>query len=132
VGRTAFCRATGLSEAQTDALCRARLLIPMEDGRFDAEDQVIGRLLKKGLDLGLGAETLAFYPQLAEAMVEKEIALRSRCTETLAYEQDAALTLELTRMARSLRTYVIDRIMQKRLIAFNGLKNRQRQPGEKP
>ncbi len=32
-------------------------------------------------------------------------------------------------MARSLRTYVIDRIMQKRLIAFKGLKNRK--TGEK-
>ncbi len=129
MGQTAFCRATGLSDKQAEALCRTRLIVPMADGCFDAEDQAIGRLLKKGFDLGLSIEALAFYPEMADAIVDKEIALRSRYTEALTFEQDAALTLELTRMARSLRTYVIDRVMQKRLIAFNGLKNRKRQTG---
>ena len=132
VSKTAFCRATGLSAKQTDALCRARLLIPMADSTFDAEDQVIGQLLKKGFDLGLSVEALAFYPEMADAIVEKEIALRRRQTEALTYEQDAALTLELTRMARSLRTYVIDRVMQKRLIAFKGLQDRHHQTGDEP
>ena len=132
ISKAAFCRTTGLDAAQTDALCRARLLIPMADGHFDAEDLAIGRQLKKGLDLGVSIEMLAFYPEMADRIVEKEIVLRRRHTKRLAYEQDAALTLELTRMARSLRAYVIDRIMQKRLIAFKGLKNRPRQTGEDP
>ena len=132
VGKPAFCRSTGLSELQVDALCRARLLVPMADGRFDAEDQAIGRLLKRGFDLGLSMEALAFYPAMADAIVDKEIELRSRHTAALTYEQDAALTLELTRMARSLRAYVIDRVMQQRLIAFKGLKDRHHQTGEEP
>lgn len=121
---TTFCSATGLSAGQVSALCEARVLVPMAKDRFDAEDQAMGKLLKKGFDLGMTPEELSFYPDLADAMVEKEIALRQKYTETLSFEKDAALTLELTRMARGLRAYVIDRIMQKRLITFKGLKNR--------
>jgi hypothetical protein len=101
---------------QVDALCEARVLVTLADGRFDAEDQAMGRLLKKGLDLGMTVTDLSFYPDLADCMVEKEIGLRQKFTEPLTFEKDAAVTLELTRMARSLRTYVIDRIMQKRLM----------------
>jgi hypothetical protein len=74
---------------------------------------------------------LAFYPDLADRMVDKEIALRQKYTETLSFEKDAALTLKLTRMARALRVYVIDRIMQKRLISFKGLKNKTRSQEKK-
>jgi DNA-binding transcriptional MerR regulator len=129
IGKRAFCTATGLHADQVDALCEARVLVTLADGRFDAEDQAMGRLLKKGLDLGMTVTDLSFYPDLADCMVEKEIGLRQKFTEPLTFEKDAAVTLELTRMARSLRTYVIDRIMQKRLIAFKGLKNRK--TGEK-
>ncbi len=124
IGKRAFCQATGLSDGQVNDLCQARIIVPMADDRFDAEDQAIGRLLKKGFALGLTIAELSFYPELADAMVEKEIVLRQRCTHALSFEKDAALTLELTRMARGLRVYVIDRIMQKRLIAFKGLNNR--------
>lgn len=129
MGTAAFCKKTGLSNDQVDAICQAHLLIPMGDGRFDAEDLAIGRLLKKGLDLGMALSDLRFYPELAERMVDKEISLRRKYTATLAYEKDAILTLELTRMARSLRSYVIDRSMQKRLIRFKGLKNKNPQTG---
>jgi DNA-binding transcriptional MerR regulator len=129
IGKAAFCSATGLRADQVDDLCEARILVPLADGRFDAEDQAMGRLIKKGFDLDMTVADLVFYPDLADRMVKKEIALRRKFTETLSFEKDAAVTLELTRMARSLRTYVIDRIMQKRLIAFKGLKNRK--TGEK-
>ncbi len=125
-----FVIASGRAATQVKALCDTRILIPVADGRFDAEDQAMGRLLKKGLDLGMTVADLAFYPSLADAMVDKEIALRRQFTEPLSFEKDAALTLELTRMARGLRTYVIDRIMQRRLIAFKGLKNRNAKTGE--
>jgi DNA-binding transcriptional MerR regulator len=125
IEKSAFCETTGLTGDQVDRLCRARLLNPMTDDRFDAEDQAVGRLLKKGLDLGIPIAALSFYPELAQLIVEQEIDLRRRCTEPLAFEKDAALTLELTRMARGLRSYVIDRVMQKRLMTFKGLKNRK-------
>lgn len=123
---SAFYKSTGLNADQVNELCEARILVTMADGRFDAEDQAMGRMLKKGFDLGMTVADLAFYPDLADIMVEKEIALRLKYTEALSFENDAAMTLELTRMARALRVYVIDRIMQKRLISFKGLKNQTR------
>ena len=129
IGKATFCSQTGFDHQQVDALCQAGLLIPLADGRFDAEDQAVGRLLKKGFDLGVSIADLDFYSELADIMVEKELALRQRITEALDYEKDAALTMELTGMARSLRAYIIDRSMQKRLIAFQGLKNRKKQTG---
>jgi DNA-binding transcriptional MerR regulator len=127
----AFYKATGLNADQVNDLCKARILLPMADGRFDAEDQAMGRVIKTGLDLGMTVADLAFYPDLADRMVDKEIALRQKYTETLSFEKDAALTLKLTRMARALRVYVIDRIMQKRLISFKGLKNQTRSQEKK-
>jgi DNA-binding transcriptional MerR regulator len=124
MGRTAFYKTTGLTAGQVNRLCEARILLPMADDRFDAEDQTMGRMLKKGFDLGMTIPDLAFYPDMADTLVDKEIALRNKYTRSLSFEKDAAMTLELTRMARALRAYVIDRIMQKRLINFKGLKNR--------
>lgn len=123
VDKTAFVEKTGLTRVQVDNLCSRRILIPREDGLFDEEDQAVGKLLSFAVKLGIKIETLSFYPKLAEQMVDHEIQLRKQHTEGLGFEKDAALTLEMTRMARALRAYVIDRIMQGRLIEFKGLKN---------
>jgi len=122
----ALAEATGLSEDQVQALVTARLLIPLEDGRFDREDVAVGKLLKSGLNLGFKIEELAFYPHLADQIVDNEIELRRRYTQDLAFDEDAALTLEMTPVARGLRTYIIDRVMQRRLIAFKGLKDKEK------
>jgi DNA-binding transcriptional MerR regulator len=119
-------KATGLSVGQVEALVAARLLVPLEDGRFDREDAAVGKLLKAGLELGFKIEELAFYPRLADEIVTNELDLRQRHTRELTFEEDAALTLEMTPVARGLRTYVIDRVMQRRLIAFKGLKNKEK------
>lgn len=122
LSRTRFSRKTGLSTAQIDDLCRRQLLIPLENDHFDDQDLALGKLLAKGLALGIDPESLSFYPRLASEMVDHEIALRNRHTDDMGFEQDAGVTLELTRMARGLRAYVIDRIMQRELIRFQGLK----------
>jgi len=119
-------KATGLSAEQIQALVAARLLIPLEDGRFDLEDVAVGKLLKTGLNLGFKIEELTFYTQLADQIVDNEIKLRRRHTQDLAFDEDAALTLEMTPVARGLRTYIIDRVMQRRLIAFKGLKDKEK------
>jgi DNA-binding transcriptional MerR regulator len=122
LARASYSRMTGLSEAQVEDLCRRQLLIPLEEEYFDDQDLALGRLLAKGLALGIDPESLAFYPRLAAEMVNHEMALRDRHTSAMEFEQDASVTLELTRMARSLRAYVIDRIMQRELIRYQGLK----------
>jgi DNA-binding transcriptional MerR regulator len=107
---------TGLSANEVAALVNARLLVPLEDGCFDREDVAVGKLLKSGLQLGFKIEELAFYPRMADQIVANELDLRLRHTRDLAFEEDAALTLEMTPIARGLRAYIIDRVMQRRLI----------------
>ena len=62
---------------------------------------------------------------MAALIVEKELELRLRHTTELSFDDDAAMTLEMTRIARGLRAYIIDRVMQRRLIAYKGLKNKE-------
>ncbi len=122
VGKKAFCKATGLTGDELDRLCRMALIQPLEEDRFNEQDKAMGILFKQSLDLGMNPDDLDFYPELAKKLVEKELALREQHTADLAFEENASLTLELTRMARSIRSYVIDRTMQKRLMEYKGLK----------
>jgi DNA-binding transcriptional MerR regulator len=113
----AFCRATGLTAAEVADLQHMGLLLPLEPGRFDAEDLAIGRVLKRCRELGLPLEETTFYPRLARQIVDQEMALRDRLTKGLSLEANATLTLEMTRGARALRPYIIDRIFQHRVMS---------------
>ena len=113
----AFCRATGLTAPEVEEMKRLGLLLPLEPERFDAEDLVIGRILKGCRELGLTLEEASFYPRLAREIVDHEMALRDHLVKGLALEANATLTLELTRGARALRPYIIDRIFQHRVMA---------------
>ena len=117
-----FCRATGLTPDEVAAWQAVRLIQPLEVDRFDQEDVLAGRVLKKALDLGMSPEECAFYPRLAEKIVDEEMAVRQRLTEALPLTENAAVTLELTRGARVLRNYIIDRVFQWRIISMSGLK----------
>jgi DNA-binding transcriptional MerR regulator len=129
-----FRRATGLGKKEVDQLVAAGLLQPLERGRFDQEDVAMGRILRRSLDLGLTPADCAYYPRLGAEIVDQEMALRRRLTAELSFEQDAALTLELTRAARALRAYVIDRVFQHRVMAMKNLKEEGdgHPPGKQP
>ena len=116
----AFCRASELSPRQVQELLEAGVLLPLRAGKFDPEDVALGRLLKGGLDLGLTPAECGYYHRFAEDIVDKEMAVRERLTAHLPLEQNARLTLELTRAARALRAYVIDRVFQHRVMALRG------------
>jgi DNA-binding transcriptional MerR regulator len=125
--REDFCRATGLTPPEVEELQGAGLLLPLEPERFDAEDLAIGRVLKRSRELGITLEEAAFYPRLAREIVDNEMALRDRLIKGLSLEDNAALTLEMTRSARALRPYVIDRIFQHRVMSrkrFDGEEER--------
>ena len=113
----AFCRATGLTIPEVEALQSAGLLLPLEPERFDAEDLVIGRLLKGLRNLGLTPAEVSFYPRLSREIVNHEMALRDRLVKGLSLEDNATLTLELTRGARALRPYIVDRLFQHRVLS---------------
>lgn len=118
--RKAFCRATGLSLREVKELLAAGVLLPLKAGKFDQEDVSMGRLLRGGLDLGLTPAECGYYHDLAAEIVDREMAVRERLTARLPLEQNARLTLELTRAARALRAYVIDRVFQRRVMALRG------------
>lgn len=117
--REDFSRATGLAPGEVEAFQAAGLIRPLEDDRFDQEDVAVGRVLKRALDLGVAPEDCSFYPRLAEAIVDAEMALRQRLTEYLPLTEDAAVTLDLTQGARVLRNYIIDRVFQQRVISLS-------------
>ncbi|MHB8069943.1 MAG: MerR family transcriptional regulator [Desulfobaccales bacterium] len=114
----AFCQTTGLSAGGVKELLAAGTLLPLQVGKFDQEDVAVGRLLQGSLVSGLTPGDSRFYHRLAEEIVDHEMALRERLTSHLPLEQDAILTLELTRAARALRAYVIDRVFQHRVMAL--------------
>ena len=121
--RQAFCRATGLTSEEVEGLLAHGVLQPLQPNRFDLEDVAIGRLLHSCFQWGLTPEDCACYRRLGQEIVNQEMATRRRLTAHLPLEQDAALTLELTRLARALRTYVIDRVFQHRVMCLKGLKD---------
>ena len=111
-----FCQATGLTAEQVRERVAAEMIIPLEDGLYDQEDVAIGRIMRRGMDLGIKLGDGEFYPRLAKQIVDHEMAVRDRLTQDLSFDQDAKATLALTQTARSLRAYVIDRIFQRRVI----------------
>lgn len=119
----AFCQATGLTEKQVNELLRVHLLLPLRPGVFDQQDAAIGRILKVSRELGMTGQDGAFYYRLARQIVNHEMALRKRITEQLPFDQDAAVTMDMTSAARALRAYVIDRVFQLRVLSLKGLKD---------
>lgn len=118
-----FCRETGLSADQLNELIRARLLLPLEAGRFDAGDVSMGRMYLGAFKSGIRAADLSYYAELGDEIVEREMALRTRMTGHLPYPQDAAATTQMVRNARMCRAYVIDRLFQHRVAAMKDLKD---------
>jgi len=124
-----FAKASGLTREQLAILVEMDLIIPLEKERFDGQDLELARQLKTCLEQGLDLEDLLFYPRFARQIVDEEIRLREKWTQGLEFSENASLTLELTRMARGLRAYVIDRTLQRQLIRFKGLKKRRHDDG---
>jgi len=118
-------RATGLTALQAAELQEASLLMPLERGVFWQEDVDAGKTYAAAFALGLKASDLAFYGSIARELVDWEMDLRGRLTGHLPDEQDVRLTMQLTRGARALRNYVIDRVFQHRVAAAKTLKDKE-------
>ncbi len=121
----AFRLATGLTARQVKKLLEANLLMPLEQGVFREEDVAAGKSYAAALALGLKASDLAFYASIAKELVDQEMHLRERLTGHLPDDEDARLTTQLTRGARALRNYVIDRVFQHRVAAAKTLKDKE-------
>jgi DNA-binding transcriptional MerR regulator len=121
----AFRKATGLTAPQASDLLAARLLMPLEKGAFKQDDVEAGKVYAGAFALGLQISDLAFYVAIARQVVDLEMGLRRRLTGDLPDEQDARVTTELTRGARTLRNYIIDRTFQHRVAAAKTLKDEE-------
>ena len=111
-----FCQATGLSPDQVKTCLDAKLLRPREKDFFDPEDVAAGQVLRVCIDLGMSVAEAEFYPRLAEDVVEKEMAIQKRLAKTKPYEEAVHTTMELTRVVRTLRAYIFDRVFQERAL----------------
>lgn len=123
LNRAEFCKTTGLTESQLDKLLRTRLLMPLTEDHFDQEDVSMGQMYAGGFARNLRMEDIAYYVELGERIVDREMALRKRMTGHLPVEQDAALTIEMVKSARMCRAYIIDRLFQHRVGAMRDLKD---------
>ena len=121
----AFRRDTGLTARQVVELLKANLLMPLERGAFRQEDVDAGKMYAAAFALGLKASDLVFYRNIAKELVDQEMLLRRRLTGHLPDDRDARVTALLTRGARTLRNYVIDRVFQHRVAAAGALKDKK-------
>ena len=128
----AFRGETGLSASQLEELQQARLLLPLEEGRFDVEDVRMGRMYLDALNFGIRPGDLSYYSELGERIVDHEMALRNRMTGRLTYPQDAAATTRMVKNARMCRAYIIDRLFQHRVAAMKDLKDAPPPEREEP
>jgi DNA-binding transcriptional MerR regulator len=121
----AFRRTTGLTRPQVSELLEANLLMPLEKGVFRRDDIDVGRIYAAAFTRGLKASDLAFYATIAKELVKHEMRLRQRLTGHLPDDRDAQLSADLTRGARALRKYIIDRVFQRRVAGAETLKDRE-------
>jgi DNA-binding transcriptional MerR regulator len=128
----AFCVETGLNAGQLEELQQTRLLQPLTEDRFDAEDVSMGRMYRGAFKFGIRARDLSYYVDLGEQIVDQEMALRNQVTGRLPYPQDAAATTQMVKNARMCRAYVIDRLFQHRIAAMKDLKEPQAPEREEP
>ncbi len=118
----AFREATGLGSPEIKELREAGLLLPLDDGHFNASDVAVGRVYARAFALGLRASDLAFYAESAKRIVDEEMALRNKLTGRLPEDQDARMTTQLVQGARAVRNYVVDRTFLQRVVSLKGFK----------
>lgn len=119
--------ASGLSLAQVKGLVAARVILPMEPGKFDEQDLVIAQMLAGGLQAGIDPADMSYYAEIGEKIVDAEMRVRAKYTAHLPDEQDAEFSLRMLQAGKVLRTYVLDRLFMQRVAASASLKDKDMQ-----
>ncbi len=108
-----FCQKTGLNTEQVEQATANELLIPQRPDSFDSEDLAMGNVLKQCFEFGLSFENVTFYTKMGKEIVKEEMSIHKQLLKEEPFEKAVTTTLELTRIARTMRGYVIDRLFQK-------------------
>lgn len=111
-----FSEMTGLTVDETESLIKMGLLVPVQNEMFDSQDIMVGVIIKKCMNYNLRPEDIRFYADAAKELVKHEMAVRERLSRNLSVEENSAVTLEITQMARSFRSYIFDRTFQKTIL----------------
>ena len=122
--RQQFLKATGLKNRELDAALNSGLLITLGHRGFDSEDVAAGMVLRSFFRLGMSIDDLRFYPALLDQVVSREMSIREQLTDSLDYQEDAAVTAELTANSRNMTFYIHNRLLQHRALARKDLKDR--------
>ncbi len=112
-----FAEATKLTVSEIRVLVSIGLIVPVQEGAFDRQDVIIGQVIKKAMTYNIRPDDISFYARAAKALAEDEMKIRKRVSENLPVQENSAVTMELTQMARSFRSYVFDRTFQKRILS---------------
>lgn len=118
-----FCALSGLSPEKVAELEKSQLLLPLSEQGYDSQDLAMAEVLATRASLGLTPEDASFYPRIANQLVDEEMAIRHRMTHELPVAEDAAITMGMVQAARAMRSYVIDRIFQRRVASAKSLKD---------
>jgi DNA-binding transcriptional MerR regulator len=118
--RTAALEVMGLSEEELAQAERIGLVIPLvaEDGqaRYDEDDIRIGRdSLRRLMDLGLDLDDLAFFVELGQKIVEREMDLRRKIVAGRSIKENIAITAEISRSGDFFREYILRRLFQRQV-----------------
>lgn len=114
-----FCEKSGLTEPEVKRCIKADILIPKKEGRFDENDVVIAHMLRAGFDAGMSLEEFLYYPRLANELVEAEMAVQAKLLKGQSFNDAVTITMDLVSNARALRSYVIERLFQRRAAKQN-------------
>jgi DNA-binding transcriptional MerR regulator len=118
-----FCEQSGLSPERVAKLEKAQLLLPLSGQGYDSQDLAMAQVLGARAAQGLTPEDASFYPRIANELVDEEMAVRHRMTHDLPFAEDAAVTMRMVQTARAMRSYIIDRIFQRRVASAQSLKD---------
>lgn len=110
-----FCAETGLDRDTVHEALRVQVLNPYRRGgeagvEFDNEDVRVGLALRAVHAFGLTFADLTVLVDHARAIAAHEMALRERVVAGRDAHDDVEMTAELTDIARTLHTYVVDRM----------------------
>lgn len=114
--RARFLAATGLTRKQLETAERLGLIAPTARDEYDAEDVATGTQLARVVALGESLDSLSFYPEIGERLIDREIAIRNRLVERLSVNDAIRATHELTVVAKQLRAYVLHRILYRKTV----------------
>jgi DNA-binding transcriptional MerR regulator len=116
MNREDFLKATGLSEKIVQEMLDTGLLLPLQEGRFDQQDLIMGIMMTEAMKHGIQLQDMAPFPKLAKQMVAHVMTLHDCVVKNLPLDQKIARTIEMLPAARIGRNYVIERTFQKSVL----------------